>query len=196
MAIRFYDEALVNKIQKWDKDSRLHILKPEETSRLFSIKADENNDKPIELPLIALSRGTNVTLLNVNKHAMSFGGMKVLNFDEKGNEKKEKSVFLLNAIPIQLEYQLDIYTRDLVEADEYMRNFVFNFVNLPNLEIEIPYNNTRLHHKSTIHLENVVQDNSDIPQRLFPSQFTRYTLSLVVDDAYLFQKMNGISLIQ
>ena len=31
-----------------------------------------------------------------------------------------------------------------------------------------------------------VEDNSDIPERLFKTQFTRWTLSVTIDDAYLF----------
>ena len=186
MAIRFYDEALVNKITKWDKNSNLHILKPDETKRLFEIKADEAWDKPIELPLIALSRSTNMKISNTNKRPMTFSGMRVVNFDKDGKEVKEKSAFQLNAIPVELEYQLDIYTHKFIEADEYVRNFVFNFINLPNLEVNIPYNNTNLRHKSSIHLSETVEDNSDIPQRIFSGQFTRMTLTLYIDDAYMF----------
>ena len=31
-----------------------------------------------------------------------------------------------------------------------------------------------------------VDDNSDVPERLIPGQFTRLTFGLTVDDAYLF----------
>lgn len=186
MAIRLYDEALANKIKKWDKDNNLHILKPNEVSRLFSITADEHYDRPIELPLIAISRDTSITIGNVNKKPMTFSGVRVVNFDESGKEVREKGAFQLNAVPVELEYQLDIYTKDFIEADEYVRNFIFNFINFPNLEVSIPYNGTNLKHKSSIHLSSTVEDNSDIPQRAFPGQFTRFTLTLIVDDAYLF----------
>ena len=55
MAIRFYDEAIYEKIKKWVKDPNVSILKPDETERLFKQKADENKDKPITLPLITIS---------------------------------------------------------------------------------------------------------------------------------------------
>ena len=32
----------------------------------------------------------------------------------------------INVIPIQIGYQIDIYTKGIAEADEYIRNFVFN----------------------------------------------------------------------
>ena len=42
--------------------------------------------------------------------------------------KKSKS---LQAIPIRLQYQIDIFTRYREEADEYLRNFVYNILNYP-----------------------------------------------------------------
>ena len=187
MAVRFYDEALTEKIQKWvSKKNEITVLKPEETTRLFKMTADEANDKPIKLPLIALSRKTKVSVLNTNKRPLSYDGMKIKAYDKDGNFVPQTSMLKLNAIPMQLEYQLDIYTAHMAEADEYMRNFVFNFVNYPNVKIEIPYNDCKLVHESTIYLDEDVEDNSDIPQRLVPGQFTRYTLSLTIDNAYLF----------
>lgn len=67
LAIRFYDDALYNKIQKWIKDPNLTILKPDETNRLLRIKLDEGNDQPIRLPFIALSRTRDIEILNTNK---------------------------------------------------------------------------------------------------------------------------------
>lgn len=37
-----------------------------------------------------------------------------------------------------------------------------------------------------ISLNNEVQDNSAIPERLIHGQFTRFTMSIKIDDAYLF----------
>ena len=68
MAIRYYDKALVEKITKWVKDPNMRILKPEEVTRLFQQTADINNDKPISLPLIAISREPNVEILSTNKN--------------------------------------------------------------------------------------------------------------------------------
>ena len=186
MSVRFYDKALATKIQKWIKDDTIHVLKPEETARLFKMKADEASDKPLKLPLIALSRKTNISVLNTNKRPLSYDGMKIKAYDKDGNFVPQNAMLKLNAIPMQLEYQLDIYTARMAEADEYMRNFVFNLVNYPNVIIEIPYNDCKLLHESTVYLDENVEDNSDIPQRLVPGQFTRYTLTLTIDNAYLF----------
>ena len=64
MAIRYYDDVIAAKLKKWIPDnSNLRILKPEETKRLFEVIADDNKDKKIKLPFIALSRSNDIELL-------------------------------------------------------------------------------------------------------------------------------------
>lgn len=179
MAIRYYDEAVVSKIQNWTKNNKnIRILKPEETTRLFEIDAHTTSDKPLTLPLIAISRDKDIEILNTQKQTKTFSGYS-FKLDENVNMP-------INAIPIKLSYQLDIYTRYMKEADEYVRNFVFNFINYPNLKITLPYNDSNFEHESNILLEASITDNSDIKEHLFADQFTRFTLRFIIDDAYLF----------
>ena len=49
MAVRFYDEALVNKIQEWVKDPNMKVLKPDEVTRLFQIQARPTQSLPNSL---------------------------------------------------------------------------------------------------------------------------------------------------
>lgn len=184
MSLALYDKALLNKIQKWVKDDTIKITSPNETRRLFEYIADINDDKPINLPLIALRRDSSVEILNTNKKPLTFDGKTIVySTTERGVPFKGN---ILNAIPISLKYQLDIYTRYFEEADEYSRNFIFNFINYPLLTVEIPYNNSNLTANATIKLNSELTDNSDIPERLVPGQFTRMTLQLYIDDAYLW----------
>lgn len=178
MSIRFYDEAVVNKIKSWIRDENMTILKPDEVTRLFQITADRQNDKPLQLPLISIARTTEVRILNTAKSALSSYGMKMSASTVAGQH--------LNAIPIEIGYQIDIYTKLYDEGDEYLRNFIFNIINSPKISIEIPYNNICYEHNAYLMLDSTVQDNSDIPQRLFSGQFTRWTLKFLVSDAYLF----------
>ena len=193
MAIRFYDEALADKIGSWIVDSDVKVLRPDETSRLFSMKADEALDKPVSLPIIALSRDPRMGIVIPGKRPMSYDGVRLRAYDDTGNEVALPANFKVNAIPMSLRYSLDIYCRRMDEADEYMRNFVFNFVNYPNLNVSFRYNGVDFRHRSTIYLSDEIADNSDIKERLFPDQFTRYTLSLSVDDAYLFSIPKNIN---
>ncbi len=178
MAIRYYDEAVYEKIKRWVKDPNMRILKPNESNRLFQMRADQQNDTPLTLPLIALSRDNDIQITSTAKKPLTYDGGHLA-------ATKEKSK-VLNGIPIKLTYQLDIYSKFFEEADEYVRNFVFNLINYPRVSIEIPYNNSKIVHDSTLLLESSISDNSDIQERLVSGQFTRMTLRFTIDDAYLF----------
>lgn len=180
MGARFYDNAILNKLKNWVKDPNIKITGPEETRRLFEYIADVTNDKAIELPLIALRRQPTLVINNANKQPLTFDGQTI-----EGNSNAKKVGTLL-AIPITLNYNIDIYTRYFDEADEYVRNFVFNLINYPKVKVNIPYNGSELEHYANITLNSEVQDNSDIPERLIAGQFTRWTISIEVNDAYLF----------
>lgn len=181
MAIRFYDEAVATKINNWlpkDKNRKIRVLKPDEVKRLFEIEADEKKDKPLSLPLIAISRDTTIDIMQPTMVPMSFDGMMI--------ESDGVQTIQLDAIPISLSYQLDIYTKRFDEGDELLREFLFKIINNPQLVIEIPYNNQKLSYVTALILQSQVEDTSDISQRLFPGQFTRWTLRFNVDRPYLF----------
>ena len=181
MAIRFYDEAIANKINSWlpkSKNRKIQVLKPDEVKRLFSIEADERNDKPIQLPLIAISRDTQIDVMHPTKRAMSFDGMML--------ESDGKHTIQLDAVPISLTYQIDMYTRHFDEGDELLREMIFKIINNPQLVIELPYNNQKLKQVCAMKLQGSVEDTSSISERLFSGQFTRWTLRVDIDGAYLY----------
>ena len=131
MSVTIYDKALLTKFERWIKDNKIKILGVKESTRLFKYRLDMENDKPIKLPLISLNRNSPVIITDTSKRPLTFEGFKA-----EGNKEKTNQ---LNAIPISISYQLDIYTRYIEEAEEYIRNFVFNLINYPRLDIEIPY---------------------------------------------------------
>lgn len=182
MCVTLYDKALVEKIRRWVKDDSITITSPDETRRLFQYKADINGDKPLQLPLIALRRERDFDIGRVTKNPMTYDGLTV---SAERTESSSKSN-ILNAIPITIRYQIDIYTRYYDENDAYVRNFIFNLINYPKLVIELPYNNSHKEHKTIIQLASTVRDNSDIPERLIPGQFTRQTISIEIDNAYIW----------
>ena len=68
MAISYYDEAIVQKIKSWLADSsKLRVLSPDESNRLIQLTADDTNDKPLKLPVIAISRNKDIELENAIK---------------------------------------------------------------------------------------------------------------------------------
>lgn len=178
MAVRFYDEALLAKLKYWTAGLNVFLTGVNESRRFFEVLADTGNDESIKLPLIALSRPGGYSIQNKNQRPLAHAGSTYIVNRERGG--------YVNAIPISINYQIDIYTRYLAEADEFARNIIFNIINYPKLNIEIPYEDLGITHDANIHINSEVEDNSDIPERLIPGQFTRLTLNIVIDDAYLF----------
>lgn len=177
MSVTLYDEAIIKKINSWVGDSRLKVMSYDDFNSSIAVTADETGDKPIELPLILITR-SGFTIANTNRTQRSSYGLTI----EANLNKNE----WINVIPIDLSYQVDIYTRYMKEANEYVRNMIFNIVNFPRLTIELPYYDQKLTHNSSLSLRPEVQDNSGIPQRLIPGQFSRLTLDIDVNDAQLF----------
>ena len=183
MGATLYDDAIVKIFQSLVNDPNLKILKPEETTRLFEEKLDEGHDK-MPLPIIALSRRGYI-VVDRTKQPKSYDGIKIRAYTKDDELVKDK-VLHLTAIQIRLDYQLDIYTVNLEQCEDYSREFIFYLINNPTGQVDIPYNNYKGKHKFTMHIDESVEDNSDIKERLFPSQFTRYTIRFMIDDAYLW----------
>jgi len=179
MACRYYDDILIAKLKRWIPEaSNLRVLKPEESKRLFELTADDINDNPFKLPIIALSRNNDIELLSNIKSPKSYDGLKLINDDSQ--------TLQFNVLPIKLLYQLDIYTKKYEECEEYTRNFLFKLINNPVIKIELPYNNTHIEHIANIRVLSTVSDTSSIAERIFSGQFTRYTIQLEIQDAFLF----------
>jgi len=179
MALEYYDDAIVAKLKKWTPSNiDIRILKPDDTKRLFETLADDSKDSNVKLPLIALSRNNDIELLLNKKSPRSYDGLK-LQQDETGTVQ-------LNVIPVKLQYQLDIYTKTYKESDEYLRQYLFKLINNPLIQLIIPYNGQDVHQIANIRVMSTVSDTSGIPQHLFQGQFTRWTIQLELQDAFLY----------
>ena len=181
MAISYYDEAITQKIKNWLADSsKLRVLSPDESTRLIQLMADDSNDKPISLPVIAISRNKDIEIASAIKQNKSFDGFILCKDD------KSATTVHMNVIPIKTTYQLDIYTKKRIEADEYVRQYLFKLINNPQIIIEIPYNNHLVRHTANLRVLNTVSDTSDIPTHVFAGQFYRWTIQLELQDGFLF----------
>lgn len=179
MSVYLYDESLLQKLKYWTEKTDIHVYSVDETDRLFRTIADNEDDAPIKLPLLCIRRIGGYTISNPNKKPMSFDGLMLEGDMETGQTTN------LNAIPISINYQLDVYTRYLREADSYMRNLVFNFINYPTLQVVIPYNGLKIEHNANIIISNNIEDNSTIPEKRL-DQYSRMSINLMIDDAYLW----------
>jgi len=154
------------------------VLKPSEVKRFFQLSAEDSGDQPLTLPCIMLSRNNDIELLSNVKSPKSYAGIKL---SPKASDIKTikayndipDSTMLLNAIPIKLQYQLDIYTKTAEEGDEYLRQYLFKLINNPTIKIIVPYNGIEAEQIANIRVLGSVSDTSDISERLFSGQFTR-----------------------
>ena len=188
MAIGYYDDAITEKIKNWLADSsQLRVLAPEESNRLIQLNAEDKNDSPLKLPLIAISRNKDLEIESTIKQNKSFDGL-IIDRDET-----HTTTVHLNVIPIKTTYQLDIYTKKRIEGDEYVRQYLFKLINNPQIIIEIPYNNFIVRHTANLRVLNTVSDTSDISTHIFAGQFYKWTIQLELQDGFLFsipQKKN------
>lgn len=191
MAINYYDEAITYKIKGWlAGSSNLRVLSPDESTRLMQLNAEDLKDEPLKLPLIAISRNKDIEIESTIKQNKSFDGLIL------GKDSANATTVHLNVIPIKTTYQLDIYTKKRIEADEYVRQYLFKLINNPQIIIEIPYphaDNCVVRHTANLRVLNTVSDTSDIPTHIFPGQFYKWTIQLELQDGFLFsipQKQN------
>ena len=181
MAIGYYDEAITQKIKGWLADSsKLRVLSPDESTRLIQLAAEDSNDKPLKLPLIAISRNKDIEIESAIKQNRSFDGLVI------HKDNATATTVHLNVIPVKTTYQLDIYTKKQIEADEYVRQYLFKLINNPQIVIEIPYNNCIVKHTANLRVLNTVSDTSDISTHVFPGQFYKWTIQLELQDGFLF----------
>ena len=139
MGVSLYDEAILKKVKKWfPNEEKLKILKPNESNRLFRLKADENNDKPLTLPLISISRDPSINISIQGRRNLSCDGVKL--------DGSPMTTLSLDAIPMDITYQLDIYTQRYEEADVYIRELIINIINHPKMTVLIPYNGAQIKH--------------------------------------------------
>lgn len=176
--IHLYDESLIKKLKFWTENTAVNVYSVSETERLFQVTADKTYDSNIKLPIICLRRDQGFRILNYNKKPLSFDGMTL--------RADAISARVLNAIPISIPYQIDVYTRYQKENDMYMRNLIFNIINYPTLQINISYKDYSYTHNANIRITSSNVDVSHSNIKLFPDQFCRQTLSIDIDDAYLW----------
>lgn len=178
MSVYLYDEALLSKVKYWTEKTSLHVYGVDEIRDLLQVIADENKDKPIKLPILTITRPKGYRIINSNKKPTTYNGIRVI--------QGEDTASMLANIPIDIQYQFDVYTRFQKEADMYMRNLVFNIINYPTLSITIPYRNINFDHNANIRITSDVMDTSNNSIRMFNGQFTRLSVTVNIDDAYLW----------
>lgn len=184
-----YDLAIINDLRarfNYTKDGKQktnNIIQITNSENVFNIIGDLQNDT-IKFPLISLIR----TGWQIEDYSQEFmnnsGGLVGYLKDDEGKRTRQVR---LQAIPIQINYQLDIWTQNRVDNDIIAREFIWFYKQNPQLRVKIPHG-LNITHPFNIGIENEIVDNSDIAEHTSRGRYYRQTLGLYTDkDAFLWK---------
>lgn len=178
MSVKSYDEAIINKFREVFNTDTVYIL-PVENAIRFEAQLTKDN---IKFPLISTNRlGYSIITSQVNQAAKMIGSF-------KGRDDDNTNVFV-QTIPIRIEYQLDIFTKDRASCDEITRELIFFFFQHPTLKAHFDYG-LNIEHNFNLFLNDDIVDNSDTIEHINNGVMFRNTLTFYTDDSRLFRRKN------
>lgn len=171
MSIYIYDKAITEKFNEILGDSRISIVPFETAFRKSGVDGDD-----VTLPFVSISRqGWSLTQQTKNITAYMVGKPKV-----------KKDIHYTNAyLPIEIQYNIDVVTRNREQNDELCRELILYIHRHPELIAEVTYLGITQRFGFHWFLGNDVVDNSEISEFENRGQYYRSTLSMVVDEAQL-----------
>ena len=174
-----YDNAIVEDLRLITKDSKktINIIPP---SEYFDLVATLRSDD-IKLPLISLARPSWSLRNDKKPQTMIFEGVMIQNDEENDLVRN------LQAIPIIINYQLDVWTNNRLENDMIMRELIWNYTLNRTLGINIRYKDINYKHTFNILSNDEIEDNSDIQEHKNLGRLFRQTITFYTDDAYLWK---------
>lgn len=195
MSVYAYDEAVVQDLRRIFSDGRIHIIPPEDAFDLIGTLQKDN----IRFPLITLARPGWLLSDNKPQH-MIFEGLPDKITDSKIEVPEHRTdgfdssfkVIRLQAIPIRINYQVDIWTESRLENDNIMRELIWYYTLHPTLKVKIVYDDIERLHNFNLFFDADVEDNSDIVSHKEKGRFFRQTISMYTDDAYLWKTFSRL----
>lgn len=184
MGVYLYDVALAEKFKEILGDSRVNVVPFEVAFRKSGAIADD-----IKFPFISINR-PGWSLSNLNKSIMGYKVGKLFGVEVDGKPKVFRNAYL----PININYTIDICTRDRQENDELCRELILYFTRNPELMAKLSYGEVEQEFGFHVFIGENVVDNSEISDFETRGQYYRSTLEFLVDEAQLFV-INPVSLI-
>lgn len=171
MSVYIYDKAIVEKFKEILGDPRISIVPFENAFRKSGVDGDD-----VTLPFVSISRqGWSLTQQTKNITAYMVG-----------KSKTKNNIYYTNAyLPIEIQYNMDIVTRNREENDELCRELILYIHRHPELIAEVTYLGITQRFGFHWFLGNDIVDNSEIAEFENRGQYYRSTLSMVVDEAHL-----------
>lgn len=191
-----YSNAILEKLRELTANSETPILITDLGDNLFrrSILGSNSSTEEVKLPLIGLSR-TGWRLSRDKNYSMLKSGVSRDLFEDSDDQEYSIETFkevrdnkpaIVQAIPIEIDYQLDIVTNTLIENDMIVREFFFYFLQNPTLVVKVPYQ-LDFNHTVNFIIGDEVEDNSDIENQERNGFYTRQTLTFSTEGAYLWK---------
>lgn len=167
------------------KDPRVRIIPPEEFINITALLTKDQ----VKLPIVNINRLNYSLLQDRDNHSLKFSGDPVAKIDAPRNFSDLAN---LHALPIKINYQMDVWTWSREENDALVRELIWFFTLNPTLKVVIPYG-LNAEHNFNIKFDSDIEDNSDIIEHKSHGEYYRQTLSFYTDDAYLWKTSQYIN---
>lgn len=134
-----YDNAIVDDLRKsFNPDNvpnpSVHVIDPENA---VGLAAQVQEDK-IQLPIVALTRNSPISIAEAIRNFTKTKKGLATTFDNKNN-----LIYHEKSIPVDLSYELSVFTANTADMDEIIRELIFKYSSKYFLTVTIPYESKR-----------------------------------------------------
>lgn len=188
VSVYAYDLSVVNDlrarfrqppIKDSDINSNVVMANPDQ---VFSILGEMDGDK-IVMPFISLQRLS--WQLNLDRQmSQTFIGDKILM--QNPDNPLERLEVRAQVIPITINWQLDVWTRDRITNDALVRELLWYYHLRPTLLVKVLHG-LNMMHTFNIMFNSEIEDNSDIHNVNNRGNIVRSTLTFYSEDCYLWK---------
>lgn len=188
VSVYAYDLAVVNDFRARfkqppvtysDVNSNVVMAGPDQA---FQVLGQMDNDK-IVMPFISVQR-LNWQLNLDRQMSQTFIGDKII--IQNPENPLERLEVRAQVIPITINYQLDVWTKDRITNDALVRELLWYYHLRPTLLVNVLHG-LNMKHTFNIMFNSEVEDNSDIHNQNNRGNIVRSTLSFFTEDAYLWK---------
>lgn len=182
--VYMYDTAIINDLRQIFSDDRIHIVPPEDAFDLIGTLKEDT----IVFPFISLQRpGWQLIDDTKTSHLTFEGKVDDISIIDTDDDVEDANITRLQALPIRINYQIDVWTESRKENDAIMRELIWYYTLYPTLNVDVEYENIKRKHHFNIFFDNDIEDNSDLTQHSKRGRYFRQTIGLYTNDAYLWK---------
>lgn len=188
VSVYAYDLAVVNDfrarfkqppVSYSDVNSNVVMAGPDQA---FQVLGQMDNDK-IVMPFISVQR-LNWQLNLDRQMSQTFIGDRIVM--QNPDNPLERLEVRAQVIPITINWQLDVWTKDRITNDALVREILWYYHLRPTLLVNVLHG-LNMKHTFNIMFNSEIEDNSDIHNQNNRGNIVRSTLSFFAEDCYLWK---------